>query len=286
MSALAYRHQRVQRLRRLVGRRSARTDEGRFVVEGVNLLHEALNAQVPIEAVYVDSGVRQLPERLGRLLERCYELGARVFELEPGVLARVAGTVTPQPVMAVLHTPSFTMADVQSARPELVVVCVDVRDPGNAGTVARSAWAAGADAVVCCEGSVDLWNPKAVRSSAGAVLHVRVVAAGPAREVLAEIGTWGLSRWGTVSTGGDDYAVADLTRPCALVLGNEAGGLRLDELRDQLDGLVTIPMSEGAESLNVGIAAAVLCFEAVRQRRHGGPVGPPPLGGGKPPAAG
>lgn len=285
MSALAYRHQRVQRLRRLVGRRSARQDEGRFVIEGVNLLEEALGAPVDIEAVYVDAGwvePRERQPRLGGLLERCYERGARVFELEPGVLERVAGTVTPQPVMAVVEAPRRSMADVRASRPRLLVVCLDVRDPGNAGTVVRCARAAGADAVVCCEGTVDLWNPKAVRSSAGAVLHIPVVAAGPARPVLGEIGDWGLLRWGTVCDGGEDYATADLARPCALVLGNEAAGLPLTELRDQLDGLLSIPMAEGAGSLNVGMAAAVLCFEAVRQRRHRPPPVTAPAGSPRP----
>jgi TrmH family RNA methyltransferase len=252
------------------------------VIEGANLLEEALRAEIPLEAVYVGSDEAERPGRLEALLARCYEQGARVFELEPGVLARVAGTVTPQPVMAVVHTPSVTMADIQAQDPSLVVVCVDVRDPGNAGTVARSAWAAGADAVVCCEGTVDLWNPKAVRSSAGAVLHVPVIAAGAAVEVLDELGTWGLARWGTASRGGEDYAAADLTKPCALVLGNEAGGLRLDVLSDKLDGLISIPMAAGAESLNVGMAAAVLCFEAVRQRRHLPTRTPAPASAGPP----
>jgi len=307
VTSLAYRHQRVQRLRRLLGRRSARKDEGRFVIEGVNLLEEALAARANIEAVYVDGGWAQglphgegaedptspedpnsredpssadgpglvLPgshDRLSGLLERCSELGARVFELEPGVLARVAGTVTPQPVIAVVETPVFELAALKATSPELVVVCVDVRDPGNAGTVARSAWAAGADAVVCCEGTVDLWNPKAVRSSAGAVFHVPIVAAGLATEVLAEIGGWGLRRVGTVSEGGVDYATEDLTGRVAFVFGNEAAGLPLDELRAQLDGLISIPMAGGAESLNVGMAAAVVCFEVARQRRHGAPA--------------
>ncbi|HMK96035.1 MAG TPA: RNA methyltransferase [Acidimicrobiales bacterium] len=286
MSALAYRHQRVQRLRRLVGRRDARKEEGRFVIEGVNLLEEALRAGTPIEAVYLDSSwqpsasaqgagedgpdlTRSSSERLVGLVERCYGLGARVFQLEPGVLARVAGTVTPQPVLAVVQLPLRTMADLAEHRPQLVVACVDVRDPGNAGTVARSAWAAGADAVVCCEGTVDLWNPKAVRSSAGAVLHIPVVAAGPAPETLGELGLWGLRRWGTVPAGGEDYAAVDLARPSALVVGNEAAGLPVGELRAHLDGLLSIPMAAGAESLNVGMAAAVLCFEAARQRRAG-----------------
>ena len=297
MTSLAYRHQRVQRLRRLVGRRSARADEGRCVIEGANLLDEALKAHAPIEAVYLDAGWSSArgaaaepgpdgyrtarlawpePEpasplrqaRLSGLVAQCYEQGARVFELEAGVLARVAGTVTPQPVIAVVGMPVCTMADVGAAHPRLLVVCIDVRDPGNAGTVVRSAWAAGADAVVCCEGTVDVWNPKAVRSSAGAVLHVPVVSAGPATEVLTEMGEWGLARLGTAATGGADYAHTDLTRPTALVLGNEAAGLALAELSSYLDGVVSVPMAAGAESLNVGMEAAVLCFEAARQRRQ------------------
>ena len=283
MSGLSYRHQRVQRLRRLLGRRSARKDEGRFVIEGVNLLEEALAAAARIEAVYVDgSWAEGLPpdapedpggrNRLSGLLERCVELAVPVFELEPGVLARVAGTVTPQPVIAVVETPLFELAELKPRSPQLLVVCVDVRDPGNAGTVARSAWAAGADAVVCCEGTVDLWNPKAVRSSAGAVFHVPIVAAGVATDVLAEIGEWGLKRLGTVSEGGVDYAAEDLTSRVAFILGNEAAGLPVEELRGQLDALVSIPMARGAESLNVGMAAAVICFEVARQRRHGAPA--------------
>ena len=294
MSGLVYRHQRVQRLRRLLGRRSARKEEGRFVIEGLNLLEEALSAGVALESVYVDgdwsasqpvlaAGERDEGEaeaeaedapgrqqRLRELLQRCYDTGARVFELDRGVLARVAGTVSPQPVMAVVEVPAVSMRDIGDRRPGMFVVCVDVRDPGNAGTVVRSAWAAGADAVVCAEGTVDMWNPKAVRSSAGAVLHMPVVPAGPAAEALAEVGSWGLRRFGAVCTGGDDYAMADFTAPCGFVVGNEAAGLPLAEIRGELDGLVSIPMPGGAESLNVGMATAVLCFEAARQRRTKG----------------
>jgi RNA methyltransferase, TrmH family len=292
VSGLAYRHQRVQRLRRLVGRRSARKDEGRFVIEGVNLLEEALSARVPVEAVYIDGDwARQGgalssedgadangPEtagdngtgaraRLSGLLDRSLEVGARVFELEPGVLARVADTVTPQPVMAIVETPRFELSGIGAGRPQLVVVCVDVRDPGNAGTVVRSGWASGADAVVFCEGSVDPWNPKAVRSSAGAVLHMPVITAGPPPVVLREIGEWGMRRLGAVREGGADYATLDLTLATAFVFGNEAAGLPVELLGGDIDGWVSIPMPGGAESINVGMAAAVLCFEAARQRR-------------------
>lgn len=291
MSGLAYRHQRVLHLRQLVNQRSAREQEGRFVLEGPNLLEEALKAGTHIEAIYVDGGWAaqaagpdggeryQRPAeaddrgeargRIEQLLARAHDTGTPVFELGPGVLARVADTVTPQPVMVVAIMPRCSLGELAARHPQLVVVCVDVRDPGNAGTVARSAWAAGADAVICCQGTADPWGPKAVRSSAGAVLHLPVVSAGTAPVLLDELASWGLRRWGSVPSGGQDYAAADLSRPSAIVLGNEASGLPLDELGAHLDGLVSIPMSGGAESLNVGMAGAVLCFEASRQRRLG-----------------
>jgi len=98
---------------------------------------------------------------------------------------------------------------------------------------------------------------------------VPVVAAGPPPDVLDQLGGWGVKRLATASEGGLDYAATDLTRPTALVLGNEAAGLVLTDLGDHLDGVITIPMPGGAESLNVGMVAAVLCFEAARQRRLG-----------------
>ena len=249
MSGLVYRHQRVQRLRRLVGRRGARKDEGRFVLEGVNLLEEALGSRAPIEAVYVDSewarganeaknrtgaGTTELRPgwadqdtgtrgRLSALLDRCFETGARVFELEPGVIARVADTVTPQPVMAIVEIPKCELSDVSAVGPRVALICVDVRDPGNAGTVVRSAWAAGADGVVFCEGAVDPWNPKAVRSSAGAVLRVPIVTAGPGPAVIQEIHGWGLHTLGAVRDGGADYASLDLHRANCPCLGQRGG---------------------------------------------------------------
>lgn len=236
------------------------------MVEGAKVLGEALAAGA-VESVYLDPGAGAAERDLAR---RCLDAGARVFELEAGVLARVAGTVTPQPILAVAADPSRTLGALGAGRPRLVVVCADVRDPGNAGTVLRSAAAAGADGVVACDGSVDLLNPKTVRASAGAVFRVPVVNGGDPAEVLDTVAAWGLARLGAAARGGADYLDADLAAPTALVLGNEAHGLRA-EVAARLDGEVTIPMAPGAESLNVGIAAAVLCFEAARRRRSGVP---------------
>lgn len=267
---LAFRHGRVQRARRLLTRTATRRSEGAYVVEGIKLVGEALAAGVPVEAVLVDAAAAAAPEPasgLGDLLERAAAAGVRVFELAPGVLERLAATVTPQPALAIVRMTPTPLADLHPAGEPggMLLVCADVRDPGNLGTVLRSAEAAGARGVLCCDGSVDVYNPKCVRASAGSVFHVPIVAGGDPVEVLDELGRWGLRRLGTVATGGTPYDEADLAGAVALVLGNEAHGLP-ERVAGLLDGEVTIPMVGRAESLNVGMAAAVLCFEAARQR--------------------
>jgi TrmH family RNA methyltransferase len=261
---LALRHQKVQRLRRLLSRRSARDADRAFVVEGAKLLGEALAAGVPIESLYLAPGIGEGRAAVSDVAQRAFDAGARVYELAPGVLERVADTVTPQPVMAVVPFVDRPLHDLRAA--DLVVVAVDVRDPGNAGTVLRSAEAAGAGGVLCCGGSVDVYNPKTVRASAGSLFHVPVVAGGDPVEVLRVMASWGVRRLGTTASGGVDYAELDLTGPIAIVLGNEATGLP-SAVEAELDEQVTIPMVGRTESLNVGMAAAVLCFEAARQRR-------------------
>lgn len=240
-----------------------RRAEGAFVLEGPNVVSTALRAGADLEALYVAPGAEvACPEVLALAASR----GVDVLWLAAGVLERVSDTVTPQPVLAVARRQPALLADLASA--DLVVVGVDVRDPGNAGTLVRSAEAAGAHGVVFCRGSVDVTNPKTVRASAGALFHVPVVEGGDPQEVLGVLGDLGLVRMGASARGGVAPDQADLTRPVALVFGNEAHGLSTD-LGPSLDGLLTIPMPGRAESLNLGMAAAILLYEAHRQRRPG-----------------
>jgi TrmH family RNA methyltransferase len=196
--------------------------------------------------------------------------GARVFPLAPGVLERVADTVTPQPVLAVL--PMLSMlgepAALEAAPGSLVVVLVDVRDPGNAGTVLRAADASGCQAVFFASDSVDPYNPKTVRASAGSLFHLPLGVRNDAAGLAAELAATGYRTLATVVQDGDDYAGIDWRVPTALFLGNESSGLD-PTLSGQLSGSLAIPMAGRAESLNVGVACAVVCFEALRQRRAG-----------------
>jgi len=256
---LGFTSARVKRLRQLMERSSVRAREGAFVVEGPTLVADALDAGAELECLFVASGAR-VP-----VVDRAVATGVRVFDLAPGVLERVAGTTTPQPVLAVARAVDVDLSEL--AGMSLVVVCVDIRDPGNLGTVLRSAEASGAGGIICCDGSVDVYNPKCVRASAGSLFHTRIVARGEPVKVLGTLGGWGLRRLGTRAGDGDPYDRADLAGPTALVLGNEAHGLP-PSVATSLDGWVSIPMEGRAESLNVGMAAAVLCFEAARQRRR------------------
>ena len=246
-----------------------RRDEGVFVAEGAKLVAAAFEAGSAVEGVYVAAEALDAPA-LAPVLDLAAAAGVRVHQLAPGVLERVADTVTPQPVLAVVPMPEATLGDLAGAG--FAVVCVDVRDPGNTGAVIRLADAAGADGVVCCEGTADPFNPKTVRASAGSVLHLPVVVGGDAAETLRVLGDQGMARVAAVVRDGTPYTDLDeLAGPIALVLGNEAAGLPA-AVTGLIDAAATIPMGGRAESLNVAMAAAVLCFEVRRRRSNMQPM--------------
>jgi TrmH family RNA methyltransferase len=253
-------------LRRLVRRRSLRQVERTFVAEGSKVVSVALDAGAPVEALYC-APEASADDRASAVVDRALEAGVRVYELSPGVMERIADTVTPQPVLAVVGFVDVELSALAEA--SLLVVCVDLRDPGNAGTVLRSAEASGVDGVIFSDGSVDVYNAKTVRASAGALFQVPVAIGGDVAQVLERLGGWGMHRLAAMAHKGRDYTEIDLTAPAALVLGNEAAGVP-EGLDAVIDERVSIPMSGQSNSLNVGMAAAVLCFEAARQRRQRG----------------
>jgi TrmH family RNA methyltransferase len=266
--ALGPRHPEVKRLRSLLRDASARASEGAFVLEGPRLLEDAIRRRAALEAVYLGPNARQA---FRTLLDAPELAGVPVAELKEGVLEKLGSTRTPQPVLAVAPIPpALAIADLRGNGP--VLVAVGVADPGNLGTLMRSAEASGCAGLVCAGDSVDAYNAKVVRASAGSVLGIPLVAA-PAGErldpatVLDALAATGRARYGA-AVGGTPMAALDLAGPVALVLGNEAHGLPVD-VQDRLDGTVGIPMAGPAESLNVAMAGTILCFEAARQRANG-----------------
>lgn len=258
MDPLSPRNPRVQEVRRLARQGRHRGDRRAFVVEGHKLVDEAIAAGLRPEEVFLQDGV-----------DRDYgdSLAAGGIGWSPvteAALASMATTVTPQPVIAVVPMPdSISVSDLPPGGH--VVVLDGVADPGNAGTILRSAEASGAAGVVFGAGSVDPYSPKVVRSSAGAVFRVPMCRGMELAEALATLSAAGRRSYGTAAEAAHDYDQVDLTT-ATIVMGNEAHGMDAG-LAAEVDAFIAIPQAGAGESLNVAMAATVLGFEAARQRR-------------------
>ena len=207
------------------------------MAEGAELIRCALDAGVPVESLYVSPDGAD-DRAVQEVCRRAEAAGVRVFPLAAGVLERVADTVTPQPVLAVLpmlEEPPAGTAPWSARDGALIVVLVDVRDPGNAGTVLRAADASGSALVVYAGDSVDPYNPKTVRSSAGSLFHVPLAVRPDPRALATELAAPGSARSATVVRDGEDYAGLDWSVPTAVFLGNESAGLD-PELAGALSG--------------------------------------------------
>lgn len=270
------RAERVKAVRALSGR-SARQRNGRFLVEGPQAVREAVrDAAARVREVYASPSA---VARHGDTVHDAEARGIRVHVGTPEVLEAMSPDA--QGIVAVVDLLGTTLADVLSAAPRLVAVLAQARDPGNAGTVIRAADAAGADAVVLTDASVDVHNPKVVRSTAGSLFHLPVVTGEPLREVVTALRAAGLTILAADGAGEHDLddlldlagpgaprgvGVPDLAAPTAWVLGNEAWGLQ-DADRDLADAVVRVPIRGRAESLNLAAAAAVCLFASARAQR-------------------
>jgi len=239
------------------------------VLEGPDLVNAALDATSEFEAIYVD-GAQLESGVITDLQTRAASKGVRVFALAPGVIERVADAATPQPVLGVVRLPLVNLEDIPSAG--LVLVLHDLRDPGNAGTLVRTADAAGASGVVFTGQSVDPFNPKTLRATAGSIFHVPI-AVGSLGDALATFSSRGATTLASVVRGGTSHRHVDFTKPTVVVIGNEAQGLD-EEAVALCDGAVTIKMIGASESLNAGVAGSLIAFEALWRRED--TMTPPP----------
>jgi RNA methyltransferase, TrmH family len=249
----------ARRLRALA-HRDGRDESGLFLAEGVRLVEDLLGSSIVPSLALVAPSLEDTAR--GAELARRLRAAVRTVDVPDYELARIASTETPQGVVVAARIPRFELGAVRLRERELVVVADAVQDPGNFGTIVRSADAFGAGLVCMLPGSVDPWNPKAVRSAAGASLRVPIVETGPAALLEYLRG----ERFRILGAAADGGSVAHLEPAprTALVLGNEGAGVR-PELRLQLDGMVSVPLKGGAESLNVGVAAGILLYLLSRE---------------------
>ena len=260
-------------------KRAFRNTERAFLVEGAQAVGEALTLSNPgeiLEELYVSK--KEHPVAV-----RAREAGIPVEVVSDEVMSKLTSTVTPQGILGIARFLDEAI-DALDIRTGCVAVLCAGRDPGNAGTVLRSAGASGADAVVFTGESVDVYNPKTVRASAGSLFHVPVVRDTELRSAVDALRARGMAVYALAADGKKDLYGLDLSQPSAFLFGNEAWGLP-EGATGLADATVRVPMNGRVESLNLAAAATVCLFEAARQRAGGTPdAGRPSTQDGGPPA--
>jgi RNA methyltransferase, TrmH family len=250
----------VKELRRLF--HDASPDEnGEIAVEGMHLVEEAIRSGLRISSVLFAESARDRTHKLLPQLPR----QTQTLLLPNDVFSSAVPSEAPQGVAAVVRVNRFSLDDALRSQPALVVVAAGLQDPGNLGTIARAGEAFGATGLVLAENTVSAWNWKSLRASAGSLFRVPVVK-GEAATILAQLKAQGIVVLATSSHKGTPVSEADLTRPLALIVGNEGAGVARQILA-QADEVVTIPHSDKVESLNAAIATSVVLYEASRQRK-------------------
>jgi TrmH family RNA methyltransferase len=244
-----------ERLIQALQRRKERATRGLFLAEGVRVAEELAHSKIDLKFALASPALEDTPR--GRDLLAILRKRTAVHELADPALRRLAATEQPQGVLVVASEPAASLAQIRIETASRVLVCDAVQDPGNLGTLIRSADAFGAAGVILLPGCVDAWNAKVVRAAAGSSFHLPVVSA-----QLDELVTWlrvhGFQIWGGAAHG-EPYDAARTPARVALIVGNEGAGLR-PETQALVDQAVRIEMPGRAESLNVGVAASILLY--------------------------
>lgn len=253
---------RVKAARRLT-KRAFREQDRKFLAEGPQAVREALKLDgVTLELFTTAEAELRHPE----LIDEAAGQGIPVHRASGEVMAELSQTVTPQGLVAVCRLVHVPLADALPGPARLVALLAHVRDPGNAGTVLRAADAAGADTVVFTDASVDPYNGKCVRASAGSLFHVPVVTGEPVAPAVRHLKEHGLRVLAADGAGSHTLDDVDLSGPTAWIFGNEAWGLP-EEVLELADDVVRVPIYGQAESLNLATAAAVCLYSSARAQR-------------------
>ena len=240
-----------------------RLERRKFAAEGLEVLRECLlTGSRPLDVFVVEN--HPTSKEVESLLEG---IEATIWFLEESAIASIATTVAPQPVISTFSTIDVSLDELMKECPTFLVCGKEIREPGNAGSLIRTAAAASADGIIFTKSSVDLYNPKTVRASAGAIFRIPIVCSMRPSDCLKAFKDKSITSVGLSPNGEMSYLDFDFSTPFVVLLGNESSGLD-DETLAQVNQTVRIEMGLGVESLNVSNAASVVLFEARRQRHQ------------------
>ncbi len=241
-----------------LNKKDARSETGLFLLEGPQGLKEALDRPKLIVDLYA---TEEALERHADLFDRVDALKIDVQPVSEAVLKVMCDTNTPQGILAVCHQLHVDLQDLIDTKPQLVALLANIRDPGNAGTVLRAADAAGADAVIFSDNSVDVYNPKVVRSTTGSIFHLPVVIGADIATTIETLKAAGIQVFAANGGGAELPTLSKdlLAKPTAWVMGNEAWGFESETL-ELVDLEVAVPIYGAAESLNLATAASICLY--------------------------
>jgi len=257
-------NKKVKELAELSVKAKARAETGLFLAEGRKLFMEAPPEQ--IESVYVEENAyRGADTAMREKLDRVS------FELVSGeVFRKISDTMTPQGIMTVVRQKKYethALLNKTDGRAAMLLILENIQDPGNLGTIFRTAEAVGASGIIMTRHSVDVYNPKTIRSTMGSVYRMPFCYVRDLAEGVRGLKECGIQTYAAHLEGRCDYDKEDYCRPCAFLIGNEGNGLT-EEIARLADTYIKIPMQGQVESLNAAVAASILMFEAARQRRQ------------------
>lgn len=254
---------RVKELVQLQKKSKVRNEQGVFLVEGVKMYQEIPQEQ--LVKVYVsETFADKQKEQINRLKDR-----RKLEYLSDHVFQYVSDTKTPQGILCVVRQSSYCLEDILEAEDAHLLVLDNLQDPGNLGTILRTAEGAGVTGIIISKESVDIYNPKVIRSTMGSIYRVPFVYVEDLKEAIEKVKAHGIFTYAAHLDGKNSYDKEDYTKKTAFLIGNEGNGLR-KEIADLADTWIRIPMQGQVESLNAAIATSVLMFETARQRRNQG----------------
>jgi TrmH family RNA methyltransferase len=239
--------------------------QGRVLVEGIKLIEEALKSSLNVDSFYVSEQTRKI-ELLQQLLENTKTIQPVVIQMSEKAFSEISSTETPQGVSALVFLPKWRLQRILS-RDSLIIFAHCLQDPGNLGTLLRSAEAFGADAIILSRNSVNPYNSKAVRASAGSVFRVPCFPGWDPQKTLKLFNENNYRVYATGPGKGADFRAIDYRGRVVLILGNEARGLD-GNILDHVESRITIPISSFVESLNVAVASSIILCQAAEQRRR------------------
>lgn len=256
----------IKKVQQILKKAKARREEKIFAVEGIKMFREAPADR--IEKVYVSSSFLEKPE-CGEILEaKGISLGEGVEVVEDRVFKSLSDTVTPQGVLCLIRMKEYKLSELLDKKQvPLLMILEDLQDPGNLGTIVRTGEGAGVTGIILSRNSVDIYNPKVIRSTMGSIYRMPTLYTDSIiEEVLPLLKKRGIETYAAHLRGRGGYDQEDYRNGTAFFIGNEGNGLT-EELSVRADHWIRIPMEGQVESLNAAMAAGILMYEASRQRR-------------------